>query len=232
MSAKDYIASGKLELYVYGILPETERGEIYDAIQNFPEVKLEVEKIEMALKLLSEQIAPPVSSTVWKNILLKISRSKSSSVSNQTRSITWFSYSGWAAVLLLLIGLFWLYNKNNQLQSEWVTLERQNQELLEKIVLSEEIISEKEELINLLRDKNIKTINLPGHTPIAPEAYAKVFYNQQSNTIHLDAKGLPNPPEGMVYQVWSLKMNPLTPTSIGLLEQFNTDVNKIFILLV
>ncbi len=32
----------------------------------------------------------------------------------------------------------------------------------------------------------------------------------------------------MVYQVWSLKMNPLKPTSIGLLNKFESDNNKIF----
>jgi hypothetical protein len=32
---------------------------------------------------------------------------------------------------------------------------------------------------------------------------------------------LPEPPEGMVYQVWALKLDPLTPTSISLLENFD-----------
>jgi anti-sigma-K factor RskA len=32
----------------------------------------------------------------------------------------------------------------------------------------------------------------------------------------------------MVYQVWSLKMQPLTPTNIGLLDSFEEDENKIF----
>ena len=32
----------------------------------------------------------------------------------------------------------------------------------------------------------------------------------------------------MVYQVWALKLNPLTPTSIGLLANFNGDNEKIF----
>ena len=41
--------------------------------------------------------------------------------------------------------------------------------------------------------------------------------------------GLPEPPEGMVYQVWSLKLKPaLTPTSIGLLSDFTTENNKLF----
>jgi anti-sigma-K factor RskA len=32
----------------------------------------------------------------------------------------------------------------------------------------------------------------------------------------------------MVYQVWALKLNPLTPTSIGLLENFSSENQKLF----
>jgi hypothetical protein len=32
----------------------------------------------------------------------------------------------------------------------------------------------------------------------------------------------------MVYQVWALKLNPLTPTSIGLLDNFDKNNSRIF----
>jgi anti-sigma-K factor RskA len=34
----------------------------------------------------------------------------------------------------------------------------------------------------------------------------------------------------MVYRVWSLKLKPLAPTSIGLLDDFSRDNNKVFAL--
>jgi hypothetical protein len=46
--------------------------------------------------------------------------------------------------------------------------------------------------------------------------------------VYVDASGLPEPPEGMVYQVWALKLDPLTPTSIGLLENFDKNDQKLF----
>jgi hypothetical protein len=49
----------------------------------------------------------------------------------------------------------------------------------------------------------------------------KVYWNQDTKVVYVDASGLPEPPEGMVYQVWALKLDPLTPTSIGLLENFD-----------
>ena len=65
---------------------------------------------------------------------------------------------------------------------------------------------------------------------IAPDAYVNVFWDKSSNKAYIDALGLPEPPEGMVYQVWSLTLDPLTPTSMGLLENFSEDENKIFAL--
>ena len=51
---------------------------------------------------------------------------------------------------------------------------------------------------------------------------------KEKHTVYIDAAGLPEPPKGMVYQVWSLKLNPLTPTSIGLLDRFKEQDSRIF----
>mgnify|MGYP003669932385 FL=1 len=59
-------------------------------------------------------------------------------------------------------------------------------------------------------------------------SYDKAYWNKEEKKVHIDAKGLPEPPDGFVYQVWSLKLNPLTPTSLGLLKDFKVDENKIF----
>jgi anti-sigma-K factor RskA len=45
--------------------------------------------------------------------------------------------------------------------------------------------------------------------------------NPSSLLMQLDYQNL----KGMVYQVWALKLNPLTPTSIGLLDKFTKTTN-------
>jgi anti-sigma-K factor RskA len=229
MNAQEYIASGNLELFVYGTLSEAENKEIIAAMEKHPEVKAEVEKIEASLKTLAEEVAPPVSSQVWVAINNKIFGGTVKRLDTENTT-NWGGLIGWAASVLLLIGLFWMFNQNSSLQNELVETQNENKELLEKIISTEESLAETESLLNILRDKDIKAVNLPGHTPVAPEAFAKVFYNESTKTVHLDARGLPEPPEGMVYQVWSLKMDPLTPTSIGLLDDFASIDNKVFVL--
>ena len=55
---QEYLESGILELYVCGALTEAEREEVTRALQEYPEVKQEVEQIEDALRELSATAAP------------------------------------------------------------------------------------------------------------------------------------------------------------------------------
>ena len=49
-----------------------------------------------------------------------------------------------------------------------------------------------------------------------------------TNKVFIDAQGLPAPPKGYDYQVWSLQLNPLTPTSIGVLDDYSENTDQIF----
>ncbi|MBA3985744.1 MAG: anti-sigma factor [Flavobacteriales bacterium] len=230
MNAQEYIASGKLELFVYGTLSEEENLEIIKAIQEMPEVRLEVEKIEASLKTLSEGVSPGVSERIWNIILTKIGKNAETKVVSMEKRTNWAAISGWAAAIVFLGGIFWMMKQNNDLNSTIVENNLEKTRLEEQIVSTESNLEEANELLTILRDKDIKSVNLPGNQAVSPNAYAKVFYNETTRTVHLDARGLPEPPEGMVYQVWSLTLDPLTPTSIGLLDTFITDTNKVFVL--
>ena len=79
----------------------------------------------------------------------------------------------------------------------------------------------------VVRDTRNIIVGLGGQT-VAPESSAKVYWNRETAAVYIDAAGLPEPPEGMVYQVWALKLSPLTPTSIGLLDNFDSNEQKLF----
>ena len=86
---------------------------------------------------------------------------------------------------------------------------------------------EAEKILAIVRDNNNIQVALGGQE-VAPNAYAKAYYNKETNEVYIDASGLPTPPEGKVYQVWGLKLNPLTPQSIGLLDNFTANNSKVF----
>lgn len=223
MNIKDYISSGVLELYVAGSLSEKENEQVYTVIKKNPEVLAEVVAIEKAIITLTaaaKKDTPYSFNSI--NHTLKLEEPKVISISKQKTN--WAQYSGWAASLVIGSVLIWSVLQNNNLKEHVATEKQQLEAQIDKASNS---LAEAEKLITIFRDKDIISVPLAGQK-VSPNSYAKVYWDKKTNAIYLDAKGLPNPPKGKVYQVWSLKLSPLTPTSLGTIDTFTADNNKIF----
>ena len=229
MDVKKYIASGSLELYVAGLLSEKENLEVHGNAVQHAEIAAEIEAIEAAILELTESIAPEQKPNfaILKNRIAASKEAKVIPIDKKASNIS--SYLGWAASILLAIGLFWMYNQNEELNSAIELVNQENIKLEEQIAESDSSLEKSQTLLQTIRDKDISVIPLGGQA-VAPDAYAKAYWNKKEQKVFIDAQGLPEPPDGMVYQVWSLKLTPLTPTSIGLLEDFIVDDNKVFTL--
>jgi len=228
MDVEKYIASGILELYVAGTLSEKENLEIANYAKEYPEIKKEIVEIEASILELSRKASPGYHYS-FKALMNRINGEVKVVDMNEKRSTPFLSYMGWAASILLAVGLFWMYQQNQDLKSNIEVVEKQNLDLEQQIADTDSSLEQTQELFNTLRDKNISVIPLGGQD-VSPTSYAKAYWNKQEEKVFIDAKGLPEPPDGFVYQVWSLKLSPLTPTSMGLLEDFATDENKVFAL--
>lgn len=231
MDVKEYISSGILELYVAGILSAAENLEVHRNAQQYPEILKEIQAIEASILGLSKAAAPKRTSILsFNKVKERISRRKETKVVQLKESKTnWSAYMGWAASIIFAVGLYYVYNENTKLKSDLEFTYERNKVLEEEIFVARESFEKSQELFSTLRNKDISVIALAGQ-PVAPDSYAKAYWNKANNSIFIDAQGLPQPPDGMVYQVWSLKMNPLTPTSLGLLNDFINDENRIFAL--
>ncbi len=229
MDVEQYIASGILELYVAGVLSEKENLEINAYANEYPAIRAEIEAIEAAILELSKK-ATPVSAYPFKRLKGTLHIPEGTKVVPLEKPSTNLSqYIGWAASILLAIGLFWTYNQNEALKSELEVVEQQNMLLETQIAESDTSLEKTKELLTTLRDRDITVISLGGQA-VSPTSYAKAYWNKQEQKVFIDAQGLPEPPDGFVYQVWSLKLSPLTPTNMGLLDNFDTDENKVFTL--
>ena len=225
MDIKAYIDSGILELYVAGQLSETENQEIYDLLLQHPELLQEVIDIESAIVKLTAAVSPRAKG--FSSIKERLNNNKGKVVELQPRKTNWISYAGWAASILLATGLFWTLNQKTELEQQLQTADTQNLYLETQIEDARTDLAATKNLLDVIRDKDIIAVPLGGQGDFA-SSFAKVYWNKADNTIYVDAEGLPNAPEGKVWQVWSLTLNPLSPTSLGTIDDFNTDDNKIF----
>ncbi|AXG71861.1 anti-sigma-K factor rskA [Kordia sp. SMS9] len=231
MDSKEYIASGILELYVAGALSEQENEQVYAMMQQYPEVMQEVLSIEAAVLSLTAATAQKDTTAVFDSIKekLQLSDAKEAEIPviplKKERSI--FRYAGWAAAVVLATGLLFTMVLNNDLESEIEMVRAEREALKKQIYEANSDLTAANDLLNVLRTKDIISVPLGGQA-VSPESYAKVYWDKKSNNVYLDLQGLPDPPAGKVYQVWSLKLNPLTPTSLGVIDNFTTDTDKVF----
>ncbi|MBA4744318.1 MAG: anti-sigma factor [Muricauda sp.] len=230
MDVEEYIASGILELYVAGALSPEENLEVQHYAIQYPEIRKEIEAIERAILEITEAASPKMPQDGFAKIKAEIDDViPFTPQATSSKGTPWRSYLGWAASVLLAIGLFWMYTENSKLKSEIEITNQEKQSLEDVLSNTQEEITLKESLLQQLRDKNVTVIALGGQT-VSPSSYAKAYWNKEENKVIIDGQGLPEPPDGFTYQVWSLKLDPLTPTSIGLLDDFASQDTKLFTL--
>jgi len=225
MNSKELIESGTLELYVFGKLSEEENKEVVSMAKNHPEVQEEILAIEQAVINLSQSVAPHLSATNYEKIRKKLLAKND--VISINRKPSWTNYAGWAAAAVFVIGFGLQYFKLDESKATIDKLATEKSIMQESIVDLEFEKQEAEKVLAIVRDNNNIQVTLGGQE-IAPNAYAKAYYNKGTKEVYIDASGLPIPPEGKVYQVWGLKLEPLTPKSIGLLENFTANNTKVF----
>lgn len=227
MDTQQYIESGTLELYVYGILNESETKEISELAKTNIEIQNEIVAIEKAILNLSSSFSPPISSENFEKIKAKLEL-KYGKVIEMKPTSRKQQYLGWAASFVLLLTAGYYYQQLNVTNSALKSVRDEKSNLQKSVVDLEFRNNETATALNVVRDSKNTVVTLGGQA-VSPESFARIYWNKETQTVFVDASGLPEPPEGKVYQIWSLKLAPvLTPTSIGLLDNFKGNSQKIF----
>jgi len=219
MNTSEYIESGILELYVFGKLSDTENAEVRQMAKENPEVQAEIEAIEKAIINLSYSLAPYLSIDNYERIREQLIEkyNEDGIIAMPQRKSSIMPYIGWAAAAVFLFGFLFQYYRYNEVVEEKEIVTTQSSKFEQLLAATQARSTETERALDLVTDNNTVTVQLAGQQA-APEAFAKVYHNPQTRKVYVDTEGLPAPPEGFVYQVWALKLDPLTPTSIGLVE--------------
>ena len=120
METKQYIESGILELYVYGLLSEAENIEVAEMAKKNPAINDEIIAIEKAIVALSSSFSPFHSVANYEKIKAKLEL-KHADVIELEPSRNWSQYMGWAAAIILLLGIGYQYNQLDQTSNKVTT---------------------------------------------------------------------------------------------------------------
>lgn len=227
METKEYIESGILELYVYGLLTESESIEVATMAKKHDEINDEIIAIEKAIVALSSSFSPFHSVANFEKIKAKLEL-KHGKVIDMKPAANWSQYLGWAAAVLFLLGFAYQYVQLTQTKEAIAIVGNEKDKLKNDYALLDQENKVTAQSLAIVRDIKNTGVTLGGQA-VAPQSFAKAYWNKDTKVTYIDAAGLPKPPKGKVYQVWALKLSPvLTPTSIGLLSDFDSNSQKLF----
>ncbi len=205
METNTYIESGILELYVFGKLTATEEREVLQNAAQYPEIKAELTRIEIAFEqyALSRGITPPPGTLTA--ILRRTGISSAAAAATPQTSGNVFSYLLAALTAISLLAAYYFYNLSNENNNKII-------DKTEELTLLRTGCDEVKEINTQLKEE-IKIINnIHTHSVLMnatgkyenTAAIAAIHYNVNDKVTWLDVRDLPAPPAGKQYQLWAI----------------------------
>lgn len=205
MQIEDYISSGILEAFVTGSLTPEEMREVEAMAAAHPEVRRELDAIELALENYGMAHAKKPGDHVLKGILSAVEQKAPVEETKVKRLFPYKTLSVAASILLLIsLGLNVLYfNKAKNASAELSEIQAQNLQLAQQRDATQVGYDKIAAEMAILQDPNAVTITLKG-LPDHALASAVVCWNKSNGQVHLMNTNLPEPPSDKQYQLWAL----------------------------
>jgi anti-sigma-K factor RskA len=189
MDKASFLESGLLEQYALGIVTPAEEREVEAHLEEFPELREELEQMRQAMEAyaLNHAIPPPADA---KNQLFRdIEGLEKQVAAPEPSSLPTWLIAACLTALCIACGLS-LWQINN--------LHKENQTLVNGL----EECSRSNDQYALISDPSTRPIQLQGSTN-APTASALVYWNPEQKKALLSAAALPPLPADEQYQIWA-----------------------------
>lgn len=229
MTTKEYIGSGKLEMYVLGHLSEDENILISQLSREDSELNLEIKKIESAIIELTATVSPTLSSEMM-DAIVSAQAPNRKAVESKKRT-NWAAIVGWLCSLLLLLTAGYFGYENFGLTENQTKIQSEKARLITEIDSIKQSKMQSEKIIDLLRLATTQKFILESEDN-STDVSATLFYNHNELTAILDLDNLPVLGQGEVYQLWTITETEqkLLYTSIFIKEESKDDVSTLVVL--
>ncbi len=216
MNINDYISSGILEQYVLGDTTPQERKEVECMSHIYPEIKEELNKVQIALEGFALDNAIEVPTHIKKNIFDQIEKEevlapvipakvvefKLATIASTENKKSNKKYLV-AASLALLIGASSVYFiLNSNYQNKELALNNKIETINKENAASEQSLKNQ---LAILSDENNKSFILQGDAKKAAGKSMVVLWNNKTGNVYVNNVQLPQTPTDKQYQLWALK---------------------------
>ena len=215
MDIKAYISSGILEQYVLGKLSPQEEAEVAQKAEQHPEIRQELDAIEMALEeyaLLHGKMPPP---GVLSAILQRLHAEQQLPGQAPTRRLRMLSYAAGLLLVVAVAGLLAFYQKTRQQEGVIAGLNQQMEAVRQSCDSVQLVAQQLENILDFVRQPATRAIAMES-TGLSPDAIATVFYNPETQRSLIGVGQLPTPASDKQYQLWAI--TGAGPVSMGVFE--------------
>jgi anti-sigma-K factor RskA len=238
--AKAYIESGILELYVMGQLSAPEMAEVETRAAISPEIRQEIEAIEIALEQYALKTAVMPRIDLFAGIEASINSNGETNIPEPitpvvppaihpqednlpapvTRSIRPLQYALAACVALLIVSVVALLNAHSKLDDanqQILSLRTEKDRYASSMNVLKKTNSELQTVADMVEDPNWAIVQLAG-TKTAPDAKMMVYWNRKSQDVVVDKSRLKLPENGQSqqYQLWAMVAGK--PVDLGVFD--------------
>jgi anti-sigma-K factor RskA len=215
LNKEDIISSGLLELYAIGLASSEETRQVAEYMNRYPELRQELDAIEMSLEKYAQAHAITPSESVKDKIFSKIISDnpaeqgeggkkipspKFTTVPQKIYRIPPYFKIAAAAMIVFLLGSVVL---NYSYYKKYESASKDLQVAQEKIKQNDRANLAMKDDISVMSDKNSQPVVLKG-TPHAPDALAKIYWMKNTGEVYVDPTNLPAVPIGKQYQLWAI----------------------------
>lgn len=207
MNAQELIASGLLEAYVLGEGSSEERALVERMASEFPDVKAELNAIELSLEdhAVVNAVEPParVRASIMNAIGVEDARVLPlTPLKSAGRPRNWLAAAAIVALICSGAVNFLLFNKLDQVNDRLADLENERTVLAERMEVQQVSMRKAQDQLAVVFDPNKHIVPLAGQA-LHPKAAARVFMDPATHDIYIDVLSLPTPPAGKQYQLWA-----------------------------
>ncbi|MCC7233294.1 MAG: anti-sigma factor [Bacteroidia bacterium] len=222
MDLKEYISSGVVELYAMGGLQPSEKREFEQRLLLYPELAEELEKVREGLEVftgaysknprpaLREMILGKSNTAGGKGDdpgkLLQVERS-------HTLTYKYLIAASLAALVISTFASWFFYSRWDEAEDRYVTLFNEKNQLAQNYNLVKNSFDKTYADMMLMRDENVIITQL-NSTDTTHHYQARVYWNRNTGETYIDILDLPEPDQGLQYQLWAVTDGTMTDAGV------------------
>lgn len=221
LDIQQYIDSGILELYVLDRLEPAKMREVESYAAEYPEIREEIDQIEITLEAFAVAAAPAVNPDILDRFLEETGRHKElqppKSGEKATKAVPptkLFNWLPWLIALVALTAVLYAFSQLASSQQELLDSQQQLERLQEECDEAQRILTITQQRLDELTSPATVDVILAG-TDNAPDKQAIVYYNVVTEKTLFKVVNLPRPPAGKQYQLWAIDADG--PKDMGVL---------------